>query len=145
MYCSTWPCDRQTGDISLLSTPNRAILSAAGGEALPTAQRSPNGLDMLSLERSDVSGEVTQPGWAEGLANRIEELGVSAIALALIEVIRPFGPLVGLALLGAQPLLSGAASKATREHAVALLDGTDLIDGLQAQLEKQETRHENSG
>lgn len=100
---------------------------------------------MLSLERSDVSGEVTQPGWAEGLANRIEELGVSAIALALIEVIRPFGPLVGLALLGAQPLLSGAASKATREHAVALLDGTDLIDGLQAQLEKQETRHENSG
>jgi hypothetical protein len=86
-----------------------------------------------------VSGEAEQGTWVEMWARRIEALGLSPVALFLIEIARPFGFLGNQALLMAQPLLTGIVSDTMVERTTALLDNPDLLDQLRVCLEREES------
>lgn len=76
-----------------------------------------------------------QPAWIETWARRIEALGLSSVALALIETARALGILGNHALLMAQPLVTGIANDVTLERVSALLDDPELLERLQSHLE----------
>ena len=82
-----------------------------------------------------MSSQVEQPAWVEAWARRIEALGLSPVALALIETARALGLLGSQVLLVAQPLVTGITNDATLERISALLDDPELLDQLQLHLE----------
>ena len=82
-----------------------------------------------------MSGEVEQEAWIETWAKRIDMLGLSLIALPLLQVARTFGFLGSQALLFVQPLASGFVDDRTLERAIALLDNPELLEQLQSCLE----------
>jgi len=82
-----------------------------------------------------VSSQVEQPAWVETWARRIEALGLSPVALSLVEMARAYGFLGSQALLVAQPLVTGIAGDATLERISALLDDPELLEWLQSRLE----------
>jgi hypothetical protein len=85
-----------------------------------------------------VSGEAEQLAWIEKWARRIEAMGLSSMALLLIETARPFGLLGGQALLMTQPLLTGIVDETTVKRTTALMDSPDLLDRLRACLGEDE-------
>ena len=82
-----------------------------------------------------MNSEAEQSDWVNELARRIEQRGISSLALTLIEIIRPFGFLGSQALVMAQPLLTGIVDDTTVQQATILLDNPDLLNQLSATLE----------
>ncbi|MFQ6100962.1 MAG: hypothetical protein ACE5OS_06965 [Anaerolineae bacterium] len=85
-----------------------------------------------------MSSEAEQSAWVETWARRLEALGLSPVALPLIEVARAFGFLGSQALLMAQPLVAGIANDAMLERISALLDNPELLEQLKVCLEGEE-------
>lgn len=85
-----------------------------------------------------MKNETEQPMWVETWARRIEVLGLSPVALPLIEIAHAFGFLGSQALLMAQPLVTDIVNDATLEQATALLDSPELLDQLRVRLEGKE-------
>lgn len=86
-----------------------------------------------------MNSETEQQAWVETWARRIETLGLSPVALPLLEIAYAFGFLGSQALLMAQPLVTGIVSDVTLERAVALLDSPELLDRLRVCLEGEES------
>jgi len=86
-----------------------------------------------------VSREIEGQAWVETWARRIETLGLSSVALALVEIAHAFGFLGSQALLMAQPLVTGIVNDATLEQTAALLDSPELLDRLRGCLEGEES------
>jgi hypothetical protein len=82
-----------------------------------------------------VNSEAEQVDWVDKLAGRIEQRGVSSLALLLIAIARPFGFLGSQALLMTQPLLTGIIDNTAVEQAAILLDNPELLNRLSATLE----------
>ena len=82
-----------------------------------------------------MNSEVEQLIWVENWAGHIKAKGLSPLALALIEIARPFGFIGSQALLMAQPLLNGVIDDNVLEHTTGLLDNPDLLDRLTTCLE----------
>lgn len=93
---------------------------------------------ILAIESTTVSSEAEQSAWVETWARRLEALGLSPVALPLIEVARAFGFLGSQALLMAQPLVAGIANDAMLERISALLDNPELLEQLKVCLEGEE-------
>jgi len=89
-----------------------------------------------------VSGDAEQPAWSDAwvkrVARRIEALGLSPVALPLLEIARAFGFLGSQVLLMTQPLLTGLVNDETLERTAAFLDHPELLDRLRARLEGEE-------
>jgi hypothetical protein len=86
-----------------------------------------------------MDNETEQQMWVETWARRIEALGLSPVALPLIEIAHAFGFLGSQALLMTQPLVTGIVNDATLEQATALLDSPELLDQLRGRLEGRES------
>jgi hypothetical protein len=86
-----------------------------------------------------MNSETEQQMWVETWARRIEALGLSPVALPLIEIAHAFGFLGSQALLMTQPLVTGIVNDATLEQATALLDSPELLDQLRVRLEGKES------
>lgn len=86
-----------------------------------------------------VSRDTEQQAWVKRWAERIETLGLSTVALSLIEFAHAFGFLGSQALLIVQPLVTGIVSDATLDQAAALLDSPELLDRLRVCLEGEES------
>jgi hypothetical protein len=82
-----------------------------------------------------LNGEIDWGTWIEEWAKRIEALGLSPLALALLHVAQAFGFLGSQALLIVQPLATGVVSETTFERTVALLESPELLGELRARLE----------
>jgi hypothetical protein len=85
--------------------------------------------------------ETEQQVWVEAWARRIETLGLSPVALALLDLAHTFGFLGSQALLMAQPLatgiVTGIVNEATLERAVTLLDSPELQEQFRVYLEEE--------
>lgn len=88
-------------------------------------------------EGLDVSSETKQETWVETWARRIETLGLSAVALSLLEIVRAFGFVGSQALLLAQPLMTGIVDDAALERSMTLLDSPELLDRFRDYLEEE--------
>lgn len=86
-----------------------------------------------------MKSELEQPAWVETWARRIKASGLSAAALLLIEIARPFRFLGSQTLVAAQPLMAGVANDARIGQILALLDDPDTLELLKTCLE-EETR-----
>ena len=75
----------------------------------------------------------------ETWARRIETLGLSPVALALVETVHAFGFLGSQALLMVQPLVTGIVNDVTLKRTAALLDSPELLDRLRVCLEGEES------
>jgi hypothetical protein len=82
-----------------------------------------------------VSDETEQQAWVEVWARRIEALGLSPVALSLLEIAQAFGFLGSQAFLIAQPMMAGIVNDTTIERTVALLDSPELLKRLRVCLE----------
>jgi hypothetical protein len=122
----------------LLSIPNRAILNAVHKSAAERVAIS-RFSGILAAEGSIVTSETERQMWIEAWARRIETLGLSPVALPLIEIVRAFGFLGSQALLMAQPLVTGIVDDAAFERTVALLDSPQLLERLRVCLEGEES------
>lgn len=80
--------------------------------------------------------DVERAEWIELWAERIETLGLSPIALLLLEGVRAFRELGCHAFLMARPLLSGIADDELLEQVAVLLNQPELLDRLVAHLGK---------
>ncbi len=85
-----------------------------------------------------MSSEAEQQKWVEMWARRIDALGLSPVALSLLEVAHAFGFLGSQALLMAQPLVTGLVNDTTVERAMTLLDSPELLERLRTYLEGEE-------
>ena len=94
---------------------------------------------ILLAEGAIVSREIEGQAWVETWARRIETLGLSPVALALVEIAHAFGFLGSQALLVAQPLVAGIVNDATLERTATLLDSPELLDRLRGCLEEEES------
>ncbi len=86
-----------------------------------------------------MSSETKQQVWVETWAKRIETLGLSPVALSLLEIAHVFGFLGSQALLMTQPLVAGIVKDATIEQTIALLDSPELLDRLRVCLEGEKS------
>lgn len=86
-----------------------------------------------------MSSETKQQVWVETWAKRIETLGLSPVALSLLEITHAFGFLGSQALLMTQPLVTGIVKDATIEQTIALLDSPELLDRLRVCLEGEKS------
>ena len=75
----------------------------------------------------------------ETWARRIETLGLSPVALALVEIVHAFGFLGSQALFMVQPLVTGIVNDLTLERTATLLDSPELLDRLRGCLEEEES------
>jgi hypothetical protein len=85
-----------------------------------------------------VSNETERQVWVETWAKRIKTLGLSPVALPLLDVVQALGFLGSQALLMIQPLVTGIATDSTFERTVALLEDPELLEQLRACLEEGE-------
>jgi len=84
-----------------------------------------------------VSSEAERPAWIETWARRIETLGLSSVAIPLIEVTHAFGLVGSQVLLIAQPLVTTVINDGTLKRISALLDDPKLLEQLQVRLERK--------
>ena len=84
-----------------------------------------------------MNSEAEQQAWVETWAQRIEALGLSPVAMSLLESARAFGFLGSQALLVAQPLATGIVDDTTVEQAATLLDSPQLLKRLGTYLERE--------
>ena len=84
-----------------------------------------------------MSRETEQHVWVEAWARRIEALGLSPIALPLLDIAHAFGFLGSQALYMTQSLAAGIVNETTIEQAAVLLDNPELLEQLRISLEKE--------
>ena len=82
-----------------------------------------------------MNGEQEQRSWIEAWARRVKTLGLTSVALPLLEMAEAFGFLGSQVLLVIQPLVSGFVSNTAFERTVALLDSPVLLDQFRVCLE----------
>ncbi|HEY74434.1 MAG TPA: hypothetical protein G4N99_14340 [Thermoflexia bacterium] len=87
-----------------------------------------------------MKSELKQPAWVETWARRIETLGLSSMAIALVEIARPYGFLGSQALLMAQPLMTGIVDGARLDQVLTLLDDAETLERLKMRLEGKGAR-----
>jgi hypothetical protein len=75
----------------------------------------------------------------EAWARRIKTLGLSSLALLLLDVAGGLGVLGSHALLMIQPLASGIVDDAVMERTIAFLSSPDSIRGFKRRLSGEET------
>lgn len=75
-----------------------------------------------------MSEDTERQAWVETWAKRLETLGLSPVALVLLEAARAFGFLGSQALLVIQPLVTGIVKDTTFERTVDLLESPDLLE-----------------
>ena len=80
-----------------------------------------------------------QQAWIETWVRRIETLGLSPVALALLEIAHAFGFLGSQVLLVAQPLMTGIVNDTTLERAVDLLESPETLERFRVCLEGGES------
>jgi len=126
--------------VSLHFTPckNRAILSPLYKTVADESWRFLHIFGILAVEGSTVNSEAEQRVWVETWARRINALGLSPVALSLLDIAHAFGFLGSQALLMAQPLVTGLVNDTTVERAVTLLDSPELLERLRTYLEGEE-------
>jgi hypothetical protein len=83
-----------------------------------------------------VTSETETPIWIEAYARRIDALGISSVALPLLDVAHAFGFLGSQALLMIQPLTAGIVNDIAIERTVTLLDNPELLEQLRACLKR---------
>jgi len=86
-----------------------------------------------------VSRDTEQQAWIETWARRFERLGLSPVALVLLEIARAFGFLGSQVLLVAQPLVTGVVNDTTLERAVDLLESPEMLERFRVCLEGGES------
>lgn len=86
-----------------------------------------------------MSRDTEQQAWIETWARHIETLGLSPVALALLEIAQPFGFLGSQVLLVAQPLMTGIVNDTTLERAVDLLESPEILERFRVCLEGGES------
>ncbi len=74
--------------------------------------------------------------WVTKLARHIAALGLTPLALPLLETARAFRPLGSSGMLLAWPLLRGLVEENTLARTAALLDDPDSLSRLQRLLEE---------
>lgn len=84
-----------------------------------------------------MNSKTEQHVWVETWARRIETLGLSPVALSLLDIAPAFGFLGSQALLMTQPLVSGIVNDVTLERTAALLDSPELLEQLRVRLEEE--------
>lgn len=82
--------------------------------------------------------ESERRAWVEAYAERIEAVGLSSLALVLLEVSQALGFVGSQALLLVQPLIAGAVGSTTLSRAVCLLESPDLLEHMRTYLERRE-------
>lgn len=82
-----------------------------------------------------MSRDTEQQAWIETWARHIETLGLSPVALALLEIAHTFGFLGSQVLLVAQPLMTGIVNDTTLERAVDLLESPEMLERFRVCLE----------
>jgi hypothetical protein len=82
-----------------------------------------------------VSRDTEQQAWIETWARHIETLGLSPVALTLLEIAHAFGFLGSQVLLMAQPLMTGIVNDTALERAVDLLDSPEMLERFRVCLE----------
>lgn len=82
-----------------------------------------------------MSRDTEQQAWIETWARRIETLGLSPVALALLEIAHTFGFLGSQVILIAQPLMTGIVNDTTLERAVNLLESPEMLERFRVCLE----------
>lgn len=83
-----------------------------------------------------MDGEVKREAWVEQWGSQIEALGISALALSLLETANALGFLGSQVLLLAQPLLGGFVDEAKLKRATMLLESPELLERVRQQLEE---------
>jgi hypothetical protein len=91
------------------------------------------------VEGPIVSRDTQQQAWIETWARRFERLGLSPVALVLLEIARAFGFLGSQVLLVAQPLVTGIVNDTTLERAVDLLESPEMLERFRVCLEGGES------
>lgn len=86
-----------------------------------------------------MSRDTEQQAWIETWARHIEILGLSPVALALLEIAHTFGFLGSQVLLVAQPLMTGIVSDTTLERALDLLESPEMLERFRVCLEGGES------
>ena len=76
-----------------------------------------------------------QQAWVETWARHLDAIGLSLVALPLIEVAQAFGFVGSQALLAVQPLMTGIVDDRGIARAVALLENPELLEQLRTSLE----------
>jgi hypothetical protein len=84
-----------------------------------------------------VSIEVEQQVWIQAWATRIRDLGLSQMALLLLEFAGMGGFLGSQLILAVQPLLGGLVSDTTVERAAMLLESVQLQELLTTSLRQE--------
>jgi hypothetical protein len=82
-----------------------------------------------------VSRDTEQQAWIETWAGHVETLGLSPVAVALLEIAHAFGFLGSQVLLVAQPLMAGIVNDTALERAVDLLESPEMLKRFRACLE----------
>jgi hypothetical protein len=82
-----------------------------------------------------VSRDTEQQAWIEAWARRIEALGLSPVALALLEIAHTFGFLGSQVLLVTQPLMTGIVNDTALERTVDLLESPEMLERFRVCLE----------
>lgn len=76
-----------------------------------------------------------QQAWVETWARHLDAIGLSLVALPLIEVAQALGFVGSQALLAVQPLMTGIVDDRGIARAVALLENPELLEQLRTSLE----------
>lgn len=124
---------------SLLSKPNRAILSTQH-KSIACKVTISHIFGILTAEGPIVNNDTQQRAWVKTWARRIKALGLSSVALSLLEIAHAFGFLGSQALLITQPLAAGIVNDSTLEQTLALLDSPELQEQLKLYLEEEDSQ-----
>ncbi|MDY7077123.1 MAG: hypothetical protein SXV54_09390 [Chloroflexota bacterium] len=87
-----------------------------------------------------MNNDTQQRAWVKTWARRIKALGLSSVALSLLEIAHAFGFLGSQALLITQPLAAGIVNDSTLEQTLALLDSPELQEQLKLYLEEEDSQ-----
>ncbi|NIV40569.1 MAG: hypothetical protein GWN58_67585 [Anaerolineae bacterium] len=86
-----------------------------------------------------MSRDAEQQAWIEAWARHIKSLGLSPVALALLEIAHTFGFLGSQVLLVAQPLMTGIVNDTALERAADLLESPEMLERFRGCLERGES------
>lgn len=85
-----------------------------------------------------MSGETQSSVWLTGWADRLDDLGLSALVASLLDLAQAFGSLGAHALRAVEPFAMGLTDDPGIGRLATLLDRPDLIAEFQAQLQESE-------
>ena len=95
---------------------------------------------MLTQRDAGVNdGLCGQKAWVEAWAGDIESVGLSTLAVPLLEFVRSFSVLVSHAMLLVQPLLIGIVDDSVLQRVMVFLDAPELQEQLMSCLKGKES------